>query len=150
MSALVKTKPRIYLVTVVHDSGVMHMWTSLLDANNSLNAALVQYNLHDEALLRFRCFAGKHLVGTSVKAAQLREVAEADSFPGRFRRNKKITDVLNYLSKDADGRVSENGKLFVWGKPFKRTFRLLEGPVDTSRKTAPELFPGSYEVYFLE
>lgn len=140
----VKSGPKIHLVTIVYDFGVMHMWTSLLNANDSLNKGMVSYNLREEALLRFRCFAGKHLVGANVgRVGLLSEPRPVASFPGRYSQNKAVTDVLNYVlnyfGEDAEERLL--GKLFVWGMPSKRRFRWLEGPVNINSKENPKLFP---------
>ena len=137
MSKPAETESKVYLATVVYDSGVMHMWTSLLALSDPVKPK--PDNLRNAALSRFRCFASKHLVGVDIGTLWLYGPTLVVSFPGRFSRNKTITDVLNYFSKDAEGQLS--GKLFVWGMPFNKTFRLLEGPVIISSKENPRLFP---------
>ena len=138
-----RTAQKTYLATVVCGSGVTHMWTSLLNVSHSLPPKFFD-ELRIEALRRFKCFASKHLNNVSLKKARVHELTPVESFPGRFGDTKNVTDVLNYFSPAENKLLA--GKIFVFGLPPNKTFRLLEGPIAVNNKSNPEFFPKIQEL----
>ncbi|MEK7090480.1 MAG: hypothetical protein AAB930_02750, partial [Patescibacteria group bacterium] len=89
------------------------MWTTLLQPSASFRPGINE--LHEAALLRFRCFALKHFKNMDVRSARLLSLSVAKRFPGRFKLSVSvITDVLNYRNRPGS---LDSGTVFIWGKP---------------------------------
>ncbi len=114
------------------------MWTTLLQPSASFRPGINE--LHEAALLRFRCFALKHFENMDVRSARLLDLNVVKKFPGGFELSAPIiTDVLNYRNRSGSG--PDSGIVFIWGRPSRMTFKMLAGPLEVNANSKPVFFP---------
>lgn len=132
-----KPKRKIHLVTVAYDSGkLFHMWTSLLYPRDQSHDT----GEKEAAMLRFRCFTRKLFKNTDVGSATLLNISAVETIPDQIRSKKlTVTDVLNY--RDHSMRKPKSGTIYIWGKPSKNKFMMIDGPFTVNSKNNPEFFP---------